>query len=56
MWSDIIVKTIAFYSDRKHSAGLVLAAFKTTKVTVSIEIADTMKTAKTNTATLIGVR
>ena len=44
------------HSERKHSTGFVLAAFKTTKLTASKEIADTMKTAKTNTPTLIGVR
>ena len=37
------------YSDRKLSTGFVLAALKTTKVTASKEIANTMKTAKTNT-------
>ncbi len=47
---------LMFYSDRKHTAGFVLAAFITTKLTASKEIADTMKTAKTNTPTLIGVR
>ena len=45
-----------FYSERKHSTGFVLAAFKTTKLTASKEIAATMKNAKTNTPTLIGVR
>ena len=44
------------YSECKHTAGFVLAAFITTKLTASKEIADTMKTAKTNTPTLIGVR
>ncbi len=46
----------SIYSDRKHSTGFVLAAFRTTKLTASKEIADTMKIAKTKAPILIGVR
>ena len=45
-----------FYSDRKHAAGFVLAACKTTTLTASKEIASTIKTAKTNALTCMDVR
>ena len=52
----MLIISMVIHSDRKHSAGFILAAFTTTKVTASKEIARTINTARTNTPIFTEVR